>query len=495
MKNMGFSFYDWCVENQRQDLLDRWNYDLNDYSPSDVSYRAGKHAYFNCQNNSNHKPEKFRIDHITNMATSMQCKQCNSFYQWCLDNNRQELINVWDYNLNKEDIHYVPHGSGKKYYFKIEDGMPDVLYSLSDIVGSKRLSPISKFYNSFGYYLIANFGYDAIGKYWSVKNIKSPWDYDKRSAQKVWIVCQEKEYHDDYQTSPDKFVSGCRCSWCAGKKIHPLDSFAQYNINRLGEDFLDKYWCDDNIVDPWGIRPFMNDIKIKIQCQNKHYHQYNVNVADFSTGQGCPFCRGLKVHYLDSVGLLIPEISTIWSDKNVKTPYEYVPYSHETAFFKCENGTHEDYQRAIKDFTIGFRRCPKCVRAENESSYQKAVRIFLENMPYKLLHEFDCTIVPVNPHTKMKMPFDNEVCDINGKNLIIETHGPQHYELNGWHVERAKHTNNTPEAELEYQKWKDNFKKDCAIVNGYEYLEIPYYKIKDDSYKKLIVDKIKSMKT
>ena len=23
------SFYDWCIENNRQDLLDRWDYDLN----------------------------------------------------------------------------------------------------------------------------------------------------------------------------------------------------------------------------------------------------------------------------------------------------------------------------------------------------------------------------------------------------------------------------------------------------------------------------------
>ena len=99
----------------------------------------------------------------------MSCKQCNSFYQWCLDNHRQDLIDSWDYELNKDDIHYVPYGSGKKYYFKIENNMPSILYTISDITSAKHLSPIKKFYNSFGYYLVNNFGKSAIEKYWSTK--------------------------------------------------------------------------------------------------------------------------------------------------------------------------------------------------------------------------------------------------------------------------------------------------------------------------------------
>jgi hypothetical protein len=58
------------------------------------------------------------------------------------------------------------------------------------------------------------------------------------------------------------------------------------------------------------------------------------------------------------------------------------------------------------------------VRAEHESSFQKEVRMFLENMQYQLLHEFDCNIVPINPNTKQKMPFDNELCGVYGKNII-----------------------------------------------------------------------------
>ena len=57
----------------------------------------------------------------------------------------------------------------------------------------------------------------------------------------------------------------------------------------------------------------------------------------------------------------------------------------------------------------------------------------------------------------------------------------------------ARKNNTSPEYELEYQKWKDNFKKNYALEQGYNYLEIPYWKVKDDSYKKLINNKIKEI--
>lgn len=493
---MKLSFYDWCIQNKRNDLLERWDYDANHCCPKDVLYGSGKNMYFKCNQNKNHASEKHRISHITNMNINIDCKQCNSFYEWCKNNSRQDLIDVWDYNLNKDDIHYVPYGSGKKYYFHIEDNMPDILYKLCDITGYKKLSPIKKFYNSFGYWLVSTYGNDAIKKYWSDKNNKTPWDYDKGSGKRVWFKCTKRNYHDDYSLQIYNFVIGYRCTWCAGKKIHPLDSFAQYNINKFGDDFLEKYWCEDNTINPWSIRPFTNDLQIHIQCQHKDYHQYWVTASDYSTGIDCPFCASNRLHINDSLGVLFPYVIDLWSDKNTKSPYEYHPYSHQLAWWKCENGIHEDYTRKISDVTShGFNRCSKCVKSEHESSYQREVRIFLESMPYKLLHEFDCSIIPINPNTKQKMPFDNEVCCVYGKNLIIETHGAQHYELNGWHIIRAKQRGITPEDEFEYQKWKDAFKKGYAISKGYEYLEIPYWAVNDNTYKNLILEKIENIKS
>lgn len=42
------SFYDWCVENNRQDLLDRWDYDLNKKSPNERPFNTRVKTYFKC---------------------------------------------------------------------------------------------------------------------------------------------------------------------------------------------------------------------------------------------------------------------------------------------------------------------------------------------------------------------------------------------------------------------------------------------------------------
>ena len=85
------------------------------------------------------------------------------------------------------------------------------------------------------------------------------------------------------------------------------------------------------------------------------------------------------------------------------------------------------------------------------------------------------------------MPYDNEIIDMK---LIIEVHGCQHYQVTGFAKMSSEKYNTTPEQELEYLQWKDNYKKQYALDNGYYYLEIPYWTEKDDSYKALIDNKI-----
>ena len=111
-----------------------------------------------------------------------------------------------------------------------------------------------------------------------------------------------------------------------------------------------------------------------------------------------------------------------------------------------------------------------------------------EELHYSTNHEFNCTIVPINPNTNHPLPFDNEIPELK---LIIEVHGIQHYRMTDYF--HNKDGQISMEEAFEYQKWKDNFKKNYALEQGYNYLEIPYWKVKDDSYKKLITNKIKEI--
>jgi hypothetical protein len=350
-----------------------------------------------------------------------------SFEQWCLEHNRQDILERWDYELNKclpSEIGYTSTGFDKNgYWFKClkhpEHGSE--LKSISYFTSRKGRDLDCNKCNSFAQYLIDLYGENALELYWDYeKNINiSPWEISYGSSTvEIFLKCQEKEYHGSYSTICKSFSSmNCRCPY----------------------------------------------------CNNTHG----------------------KVHPLDSLGELFLEVINIWSDVNEKTPYEYSPNSGQEVYWKCECGKHEDYKRSIGSSSISNFRCPECVQEREESFLQEKVRIYLESLNdggYTILHEHKCTIVPKNTRTKQNLPFDNEIKELK---LIIEVHGAQHYKTNSWHKDSAKLHNTTPEQELHYQKLKDRYKRICAKSKGYEYLEIPYWTDnKDEDWKKLINNKI-----
>ena len=270
-------------------------------------------------------------------------------------------------------------------------------------------------------------------------------------------------------------------------------------INNLGKDFLEKYWdYDKNTVDPWKI-PKGHNGYVWIKCQVKEYHEsYNTQCNSFVIGNRCPYCCNMhgKVHPKDSLGRLLEDKNLLhfWSNKNKKSPYEYAPKSSEYVWFKCLDEKHEDYKRDIANSNVFNFRCPECARERIESLLQEKVRNCINKQyNYTLLHEYNCSIIPRNPKKDVRgnmMPFDNEIVQLK---LIIEVHGIQHYELNGWHILTSKNNNTTPEYEFYKRKLYDRYKRFIAHYNGYEYLEIPYWTEKDESYKQLIDDKIKEI--
>lgn len=348
---------------------------------------------------------------------------------------------------------------------------------------------------SIGQYLVNTFGDNAIDRYWSKKNSKSPFDVGVGAHTKIWINCVETNYHGDYEVMPSNFVKGARCAYCTSKLTHPMDSFAQYHITNTDKDFLEKYWdYDRNTVDPFKI-PTQSSSKVWIKCATNLKHGSNkMTVSNFTLGNRCQYCSHKKIHMSESLGSKNLEVFNIWSDKNKKSPYEYSPMSGTKVWWKCRCGEHEDYQRTVACSSKKEFRCPQCVRERTESFLQEKVRVYLtEALGYELNHEWECTLVPKNPKTKNMMPFDNEVVDLK---LIVEVHGSQHYELNSYSEKRDCSWNRnglTKEESLRRRKLYDRYKWYCAYMHGYEYLEIPYWTENNEKYKELIDIKIKQI--
>lgn len=356
-----------------------------------------------------------------NLYYCITCSRCSdkkwvSLEEWCNLNNRQDVLDRWDYKLNNCKPSKISYKTTRSYYF----------------------------------------------------------------------ICPNNIEHSSTKQSITRFViyknDSIKCNQC--------NSFAQWGIDNLGEDFLEKYWdYEKNIVDPWEISHGNSIDKVWIKCQEKDYHSsYDIVCNDFVKGNRCPYCSNMrgKVHMLDSLGCLYPEVLKTWSDKNEMSAFEYAPMSGKYIWLKCKNQKHNDYYTSINNANKANFNCPECVNERQESFLQEKVRLYLENLHYDLLHEHKCTILPINPKTNHYLPYDNEIIDLK---CIIEVHGHQHYnEYSGkWFNEKF---------DLHRQQLYDRYKRIYAKSKGYYYLEIPYWTDdKNETWKKMIDDKIEEILT
>jgi len=219
------SFEQWCIENNRQDILNRWDYELNDYKPNEITFGTENTYYFKCPKLI-HKSELKRISNITKRNNGViQCDKCNSFAQWGIDNICEDFLEkYWDYEKNKLNPWEINYGSNNKI---------------------------------------------------------------------IYIKCQDKKYHESYDTIPNSFTSGSRCPYCdifASGKVHPLDS-----LGKLLEDKnLLHLWSNKNKNSSYEYPPWSSK-EVYWKCPEGKHKDYprkisNSNLRDFR----CPECQYSK---------------------------------------------------------------------------------------------------------------------------------------------------------------------------------------------------------
>lgn len=294
------------------------------------------------------------------------------------------------------------------------------------------------------------------------------------------------------------------CNQCANKlyggktrseiKLKNGMSLLEYGISSCGKNFVEKYWSDKNEIAPNEICRGSKKM-VWIKCQYGH-KDYKLQCYSFCSGRRCPYCAGKKICYENSLFKFVEDsglrCENIWSDKNDKTAYEYTVKSGEKIWWKCKNGIHDDFMKKIADMTdVGFV-CPKCSYEKANSYLQNKIADYIKSKyNYTLLHEQYCTIKqPINPVTNCKLRYDNEIVELK---LIIECMGSFHYKASGFVSDFSKRKSISPEENLKYLQWKDNYKKDYALSRGYHYLAVPYWSEKNDDYKEIIDDKISSI--
>lgn len=361
-------------------------------------------------------------------------------------------------NKNKNKIHIRV----KCPYCKTEYDID--MYTFKD--GANCKFCCHEYENSFAYYIEKELGLDLNDIWdWEENGRRgiNPWDITNTNSRKVSIWCQDKWYHGSYKTEPRLFYRGNRCGYCGNHKVHPMDSFGQWAIDNIDEDFMIKYWSNKNTVNPWEISPQSNK-KVWILCQDKEYHNdeggYPITPNNFYNGRRCGYCASQKVHPKDSFGALYPSKAKHWSSNNEKSPYEVAPKSNDEYKFICEK-CGEEFKRKL--FIITESNTGVVCKDCQGSQLEEKCKTILQK--HNITHIREVIFNDLLGLGNGNLSYDFYLLDYN---LLIECQGVQHKEWQKTWMSKERF-----ERQLEH----DRRKKEYAKQHNIKLLEIWYYDI------------------
>lgn len=271
------SLYDWCIDNNRKDIIDLWDYTLNTITPKDISFSSSKDYYFKCPLKK-HKSEQKKITYLTNSNT-FKCNCCNSFAQHVIDKYGEDLYyRIWSKD-NKKDGFDIPYKSNKKIIllsYKSQtsyETAPCAFWEIKDI------------YNYAGKNIIEDdltLGrcYPKSISVWSNANFLSPYDYSYGSNDIIIWKCQNK-IHDEYcRKVRDSVVANFNCPQCSlHDKISNYEkTIYSYLKNDLHYNVLTEYDCNILPKNPSTNRwlPYDNEVvelKLIIEVHGKQHYE------------------------------------------------------------------------------------------------------------------------------------------------------------------------------------------------------------------------------
>ena len=209
-----------------------------------------------------------------------------TFYEWCVENNRMDLNDRFDVELNKCTTHDIGCKSNRKWYFKCPRGLHESeLYVMHFVTRNKDKNLVCRKCNSLAQVVIDNFGEDYLWRHWHPDNTISPWDITAYGAKnKVKIQCDKKEYHV-YEQIPISFAQGIKCPYCINRKVHPLDSFGAMFPEMIFR------WSDKNDTSPYEYAPH-SEKKAWFKCPNGKHEDYLQKICNAVTyGFTCRKCE------------------------------------------------------------------------------------------------------------------------------------------------------------------------------------------------------------
>lgn len=238
--------------------------------------------------------------HLSGFKKGNNCGKCcnkyeNSFAYYIQQELQEPLNKYWDWDKNTVNPYCIYKSSHKKIWIKCDKAKYHESYEVSchnfknnnrcPYCYRKKVHPK----DSFAQYHIDNTDKDFLEKYRSDKNTLNPRELPLYSHKTVWIKCQNKDYHEDYQVVCYEFSKGSRCPYCINHKIHIKDSFGALYPEKA------KYRSKRNKESPYEVAPKTSK-KYRFYCEDcgKEFEKKLNHLNIRGDNLKCPNCTSSK---------------------------------------------------------------------------------------------------------------------------------------------------------------------------------------------------------
>lgn len=281
------------------------------------------------------------------------------------------------------------------------------------------------------------------------------WDFEKNKdldideitygyGKKVWWICRKCE-SSFLQTPNSRTNKKSNCPYCAGQKVNHTNSLETLFPN-LAEEWNYKRNGDRTPKD------FTTGSKKRVWWSGKCGHEWDSSIKERTSGADCPYCYNRRVlKGYNDMWTTNPEMAKYLLDEN--DGYKHTQQSNKELRWKCYSC--DENEKVMKVFKV-YREGYYCVNCSDGFSRP-------EKMVFNILGQL---IGSERFLTQKTFEWSNrKIYDffLPDYNLIIEVHGEQHYK---------KPFYSNDENELEKIQRNDANKKEMAVKNGYDYLEV-----------------------
>ena len=294
MSNLFYSFKDWCVDNNKDEYLRRWDTKSNKCSPTDTAFMSNRKYYFLCPRGI-HESEAIRLYDITGGKNSVRCKKCNSFAQYIIDTYSEEYLSfIWndDNPLSPWDL--SAH-SKKKCIFNCENDSDHVYYRTLDHFTDGYKCPFCSHQKIHPKDSLGK-QYPAVLEIWSDKKTKSPYEYAPISGKKAWFKCGNG-IHEDYERKISASQEASfRCPECGKIQSHnrEKEDLSKQTFGELTPLYIDKEMTKKTAKTHWVCKcscgnftvSSLSNLKrgISTTCGNRMIHYSGENNGNWQGG-------------------------------------------------------------------------------------------------------------------------------------------------------------------------------------------------------------------